>query len=102
MAVDERQMDFRHHQCGLVRQCLHERISAIDRFNDLTPDLLQQLPVQPRVSSSGSTNRIRLAIRPSSWSRVFTDTPLRSLKQPTSPPASPHGNGVLGPRIAAR
>jgi len=47
MAVEERQMDFRHHQCGVVRQCFHESISAIEPFNDLTPDTFQQLPVQP-------------------------------------------------------
>ena len=46
MAVEERQLDFRQHQSGLARQCFHKSVSAIERFNNLTPDLFQQLPVQ--------------------------------------------------------
>lgn len=78
-------------------------ISAIERFNDLTPDLLQQLTLQSRVSSSGSTDRIRLAIRPSSRRRVFVDTPLRirnNQHHTRVASGSLHRNGVLGPRIA--
>jgi hypothetical protein len=46
MAVEERQMEFGYYQCRMIRQCFHESISAIERFNNLTPAVLQQLPVQ--------------------------------------------------------
>lgn len=51
---------FCQHQCGLARQCLHQSISAIERFNNLTPDVFQQLPVSAHVCRSGSTTRTRL------------------------------------------
>ena len=46
MAVEERQLNFCQHQCGLAPQRFHKSISAIERFNNLTPDVFQQLPVQ--------------------------------------------------------
>ena len=46
MAVEERQLNVCQHQCGLARQCLHQSISAIERCNNLTPEVFQQLPVR--------------------------------------------------------
>jgi hypothetical protein len=46
MAVEEGQMELGYYQCRMIRQCFHESISAIERFNNLTPAVLQQSPVQ--------------------------------------------------------
>jgi hypothetical protein len=46
MAVEEGQMEFGYYQRRMIRQCFHESISAIERFNNLTPAVLQPLPVQ--------------------------------------------------------
>jgi len=77
--------------------------SAIERFNNLTPDLLQQLSVQlPCVvvgfNQQDSTRDSAVIEEP----RLHRYT-ARDLKQPTLhsvASGSLHRNGVLGPRIA--